>query len=64
MDRNLNERLKKLSHALAKARHGGEYTDAELENIDALQDEIWEVEDLIREEFEAEQSEHHSKDWY
>lgn len=64
MDRNLTGRLNRLSHQLTKAQHGGEYTDEEIDTIESLQDEIWEVEDLIRDEFEAEQSDHHTKDWY
>lgn len=72
MDRNLTERLKKLSKELAETQnritfHGDEYTDQELESlnehIDDIQDEIWEVEDQIRDEADYEYGEQSAKGW-
>lgn len=73
MDRNLTERLKKLSRELADAKHeltvtkgfgfveGDAAIDELQERIEDIQDEIWDVEDLIREDAESEYGE--SGDW-
>jgi cell division protein FtsB len=72
MDRNLTERLKKLSKELAEAQtattqHGNEYTDTELEaltnRIDDLQDEIWDIEDTLERQAEYEYGDHSAKGW-
>ena len=72
MDRNLTEKLKTLSKELAAAKnaveqHGNEYTDQELETlyerIEDLQDDIWDVEDQLREQAESEYGEHSAKGW-
>jgi cell division protein FtsB len=72
MDRNLTERLKKLSKELADAKnavehHGNEYTDEELDKlydrIDDLQDDIWDIEDQLREQAENEYDDHSAKGW-
>ena len=72
MDRNLTERLKKLSKELAEAQtaftqHGTEYTDQELETlanrIDDLQDEIWGIEDTLERQAEDDYGDHSAKGW-
>ena len=72
MDRNLTERLKKLSKELADkqnavTQHGSEYTDKELETltnrIDEIQDEIWDVEDMLERQAEYEYGDHSAKGW-
>lgn len=72
MDRNLTEQLKKLSKELAENQtvvrhHSDELTDAELatlnERIEDLQDEIWDIEDILRDEAENEYGEHSAKGW-
>lgn len=72
MDRNLTERLKRLSKELTETRnateqHAADYTDAELDTmfdrIDAIQDEIWDIEDQLRDEAESEYDEHSAKGW-
>lgn len=72
MDRNLTEKLKALSKELAAAKnavehHGSEYTDEALDKlydrIEDLQDEIWDVEDQLREQAENEYDDHSAKGW-
>ena len=72
MDRNLTERLKKLSQELAATQNAVKqyppYDDTgELETLQAriedLQDEIWDIEDILREEAENEYGENSAKGW-
>lgn len=72
MDRNLTERLKKLSKELTEAKnavehHGNEYTEEELDaltdRIEDIQDELWDVEDQIRDQAESEYSDNSAKGW-
>ena len=77
MDRNLTERLKKLSEALADAVHRRntlssngfplpgheEELDKAAELVDPLQDEIWDIEDQIQEQEEIEYEDHSGKGW-
>lgn len=72
MDRNLTERLKKLSQELAATqnavKHHPPHDDTgELEELQAriedLQDEIWDIEDILREEAENEYGENSAKGW-
>lgn len=72
MDRNLTEQLKKLSKELADKQstlnhHSDELTDAELaslnDRIEDLQDEIWDIEDILREEAENEYGDLSAKGW-
>lgn len=72
MDRNLTERLKKLSKELAEAEsqaalHSTEYSEDELEALTEtildLQDEIWEIEDLLERQAEYEYGDQSAKGW-
>ena len=71
MNRNLTERLKKLSKLLADALdtlHNDadltEEAEIELEEcIEDYQDEIWMIEEQLREEAENEYADHHAKGW-
>lgn len=72
MDRNLTERLKKLSKELTETQHdiehrASEYTEDELEDLrdryEDIQDEIWDIEDQIRDEAENEYGENSEKGW-
>lgn len=72
MDRNLTERLKRLSKELTELRnatehHESEYSDSELDTmfdrIESIQDEIWDIEDQLRDEAESEYDEHSAKGW-
>jgi septal ring factor EnvC (AmiA/AmiB activator) len=71
MDRNLTERLKKLSKELADAQHEilqtSKYNEEELNALDDriadLQDEIWDIEDQIREQAENEYDDNTAKGW-
>lgn len=70
MDRNLTQRLNKLSQQLTNSLarlHSDELTEDErfeLEGrIEDLQDEIWDIEDQLREEAEYEYEEHSAKGW-
>lgn len=71
MDRNLTERLKKLSKELAaseaRLHDGNALTDEERESlidrIEDIQDELWDVEEQLREEAQGEYDDHSAKGW-
>lgn len=72
MDRNLTERLKKLSKELTETQHDVDhcahlYTEDELEalenRIEDIQDEIWDIEDQLRDEAENEYGENSERGW-
>ena len=72
MDRNLTERLKKLSKELAATtnvveHHGNEYTAEELESfklrIEDIQDEIWDIEHIMAGDGEFDYTGKPTKDW-
>lgn len=72
MDRNLTERLKKLSIELADKtnaieHHSGDYTEQALAQlqarIDDIQDEIWDVEDQLEAQAQDEYDDHSAKGW-
>jgi hypothetical protein len=72
MDRSITERLNRLSKELAADKHEMQHHTHELDElqlqalsdrIDDIQDEIWDIEDALRDEAEYEYSEHSAKGW-
>lgn len=72
MDRNLTEQLKKLSKELAETQsvvkhHSADYSEEQIESFNAriedIQDEIWDIEDILREDAENEYGDLHAKGW-
>lgn len=70
MDRNIIERIKKLSKELADYEHElktlahDDPIREELEiKIEDIQEEIWDLEDQMREDAESEYEEHTAKGW-
>lgn len=72
MDRNLTERLKKLSQELADAQHklkhlaselSADETEALQELIDDLDDKIWDIEDQLEADAQDQYGEQSAKGW-
>lgn len=57
-NKNLLERLRILTAALVDAEAEGDE-----ETVESLQEEIWELQDIIAEESEIEYADHHNKNW-
>lgn len=73
MDRNLTERLKKLSRELTETQNiiatsASNYTQEDLEalheRVEDIQDEIWDIEDQIRDAADAEYGDNTYKGWH
>lgn len=72
MDRNLTERLNRLSKELVADKqelndHGLELSETQynalVDRIDDIQDEIWDIEELLRDQAEYEYDVNSAKGW-